>query len=85
MQQSSLSTLNPSRSSERMRKLREAAMAEADAVPPGVIAHADESLSFDVSRKKPSQPCCNPEDSVGAAKYSGPNSEHIGNGHGSPQ
>ena len=83
MQQQNISTLNPARSRDALRKLRETAEKEADAIPSGVISTV--TIKFDKETPKVTNNDGDPNDHVGAASYSGQNSPHIGNGSGGVQ
>jgi len=85
MQTSSPSTLNPERSRVALQKLRTAAESEANVIPSGVVSSVRSDIEFDVNRSKFNRSAEEPNNQFGAASYAGQNSEHIGNGPGSPQ
>jgi hypothetical protein len=78
------STLRPGKISPSIRKLREAAISEMDAIPSGVVK--PKPVKFDHDHKSTPQPDIQSQADFDAknsvARFAGLNSPHVGNGSG---
>lgn len=79
-----MSTLRPGRVSQAIADLRDAALKEMDATPPGVTEKPDVEFDVDHAASRNTSPSNFDADNW-VARYPGQNSPHIGNGSGGPK